>query len=47
MSELARVLFAVCFGVAAGCCGWLLIFAWQVAVYLLGLLIAHLRRSVA
>lgn len=47
MPELERVLFAVCFGVASGCVGWLLIFAWQVAVYLLGLLIEQLRRSVA
>lgn len=43
MSELARWAFALCVGVAAGCVWWLLTYVFDFLVFLLSLLVKHVR----
>lgn len=43
MSELARWAFAICVGVAVGTTWWLLTYAFDFLIYLLSLLIKHVR----
>lgn len=43
MPELRDWLFALCVAVAAGCVWWLLTYVFDLLIYLLSLLVKHVR----